>query len=203
MVLREAWNPQSMAVLTIATISAREVYMAQSQRGPAGAQRAADTATERAVEEAEKTAERGVQEVKAATEFGAKETEKAAERGVEAQQIERVEETGREAARQASETSAAAFRGAARTGFALADATEEIVEVWTHYAEDMMRNTSQASQALSRSYNIFDVMEVQIALVHDNMRSFLDQSAKLALTASRMATCPFEAVRELSADQAR
>ena len=131
--------------------------MAQSQRGPAGAQRAADTATERAVEEAEKTAERGVQEVKAATEFGAKETEKAAERGVEAQQIERVEETGREAARQASETSAVAFRGAARTGLALADATEEIVEVWTHYAEDVVRNTSQASQALLRSRSIPEI----------------------------------------------
>ena len=119
------------------------------------------------------------------------------------QQTEGVEEIGWEGARRANETSAAAFRGAARTGFALADATEEIVEVWTHYAEDMMRNTSQASQALSRSYNIFDVMEVQIALVHDNMRSFLDQSAKLVLTTSRMATCPFEVVREVSAEPAR
>jgi hypothetical protein len=45
------------------------------------------------------------------------------------------------------------------------------------------------------------MMQVQIALVHDNMRSFLDQSAKLALTASRMATRPFEVSKEVSAEQ--
>jgi hypothetical protein len=84
---------------------------------------------------------------------------------------------------------------------ALADATEEIVEVWTHYAENVMRNTSQATQALSRSYNIFDVMQVQIAFVHDIMRSFLDQSVKVADTASRMVTRPFEVIREVNAEK--
>jgi hypothetical protein len=163
-----------------------------------------ERATERWVEEAEKTTEGRAEEAEKATERGIEETERAAERGVEALrwQTERAEQTGREAARQASATPAAAFLGATRTGFALADATEEIVEVWTHYAEDVMRNTSQASQALSRSYNIFDIMQVQIALVHDNMRSFLDQSAKLVATASRMVTQPLEVVREISSQQA-
>jgi hypothetical protein len=90
---------------------------------------------------------------------------------------------------------------ATRTGLALADATEEIVQVWAHYTEDLVRNTAQASQALSRSYNIFDVMQAAIAFAHDNMRSFLDRSAKLAGTASRMATRPFEVLKEVSAER--
>ena len=199
--------------------------MAQSRRYSTPAQRGAEratehvageaeTATERTAEQAENTTERGIEEVEKATEQGAEVAEKATERSVEEteravarrvealrQQTERIEETGREAARQAIETSAAAFGGAARTGLALADATEEVVEVWAHYAEDVMRNTSQASRALSRSCNIFDMMQVQIALVHDNMRSFLDQSAKLADAASRMMTHPFEVFREVRAEQ--
>src|SRR5215469_10314971 len=165
--------------------------MAQSRRYSTPAQREAERATEHVAGDAE-----------TATEPSVEETERAVARRVEAlrQQTERIEETRREAARQASETSAATFRGAARTGLALADATEEVVEVWAHYAEDVVRNTSQASQALSRSCNIFDVMQVQIALVHDNMRSFLDQSVKLADAASRMMTHPFEVFREVRAE---
>jgi hypothetical protein len=177
--------------------------VAESRREAGRAQRQADTAAEHVAGEAERATEHGAQEAEKATERGIEETERATERGVEAlsQQTERVKQTGREAARQVSEISAPAFRGAARTGLALADTTQQIVEVWAHYAEDVMRNTSQAAQALSRSYNIFDIMQVQIALVHDNMRSFLDQSAELADTAGRMATRPFEVVREASAAQ--
>ena len=221
-----ARNLDLTLVLTIATASAREVNMAESRRYSTRAQRQpertaergiddAETATERAAEQAEKTTERGIEEVEKATQQGAEVAEKATERSVEEteraiarrvealrQQTERIEETGREAARQAIETSAAAFGGAARTSLALADATEEVVEVWAHYAEDVVRNTSQASQALARSCNIFDVMQVQITLVHDNTRSFLDQSTKLADTASRMMTRPFEVFREVRAGQA-
>jgi hypothetical protein len=165
---------------------------------------AAETAAERGSTEAGATTEREVEETRTATKRAIEETERAVAYRVEVvrQRAARVEETGREAARQAIETSAAVFRGAAHTGLALADATEEIVEVWTHYAEDLMRNTSQASQALSRSCNIFDVMQVQIALVHDSMRSFLDQSAKLADTTSRLVTRPFEVLREERTEQA-
>src|SRR5215469_3706854 len=182
---------------------AREANMAQSRRYSTPAQRGAERATEHVAGEAETATERTAEQAEKATERSVEETERAVARRVEAlrQQTERIEETGREAARQAIETSAAAFGGAARTSLALADATEEVVEVWAHYAEDVMRNTSQASRALSRSCNIFDMMQVQIALVHDNMRSFLDQSAKLADAASRMMTHPFEAFREVRAEQ--
>src|SRR5215831_12161003 len=185
-----------MAVLTNATVS-REVDMAESRRESARPQREAETAAERGVEEAQKikehgakeaetTTERGSKETETATEQGIKETERVVERGVEALrwQTERVEE----GARRASKTSAAAVRGAARTGLALADTTEQIVEVWTHYAEDVMRNTSQASRALLRCRSIPEMMQAQVAFVHDNLQSFLDHSAKLADTAARMAT---------------
>jgi hypothetical protein len=205
-----------MAGLTKKTTSAREVDMAESRRDSTRAQREAETATERAVEEAEKATERVVEDAEKTTERGAKEaekaiersieeTERAAERGVEAlsRQLERVEEIGLAGARQASKTSAVAFRGAARTSWALADATEEIVEVWAHYAEDVMRNTSQASQALLRSRSIPEVVQAQAALVRDNLQSFLDHSAKLAETAGRIATRPLEVIREVSAEQAQ
>jgi Phasin protein len=122
-----------------------------------------------------------------ATERGVEETERAAERGVEAlrRQTVRVEEIGREGMRQANKASAAAFAGVARTGSTLTDVTQEIVGTWARYAQDVMRNTSEASQALSRSRTISAMMQVQIALMRDNIHSFLDQSAKLADTASR------------------
>ena len=118
------------------------------------------------------------------------------------QQTEGVEEIGWEGARRANETSAAAFRGAARTGLALADATEDIVHVWTNYAEDVMRNSSQASRALLRSRSVSEMVQVQVALVRDNMQSFFDHSSKLVDTAGRMATRPFKVLREVTAEQA-
>jgi phasin protein len=179
--------------LTKNTASAREVDMAESRRDSTHVQREAEKATEGGAQEAEKATERGVREM-----------ERATERGVELlkQQTERVEEMGREGTRRASETSAAAFREAARTGSALADAAEEIAGAWARYTEDVMRNTSQASQALLRSRSISEMLQVQVTLVHDNMRSFLDQSARVADTASRMVMRPFEVTREVSTEQA-
>jgi hypothetical protein len=177
--------------------------MAESRRDSTRAQKEAEKATEGVVEEAKTAIERGAKEAEAATERGVRETEKATERGVEAlrQQTERVGEIGREGARQASKTSAAAFRGATRTGLALADATEEIAGAWARYAEDVMRNTSEASRALLRSRTVSEMVQVQVAFVHDNMQSFLDQSARLTETGSRIVTRPFEVLREVSAEQ--
>jgi hypothetical protein len=84
----------------------------------------------------------------------------------------------------------------------LADATEEIVGAWARYTEDVMRNTSQASRALLRSRTIPEMMQVRSPLVRDNMQSLLDQSAKVADTASRMVTRPFELLREVNSEQA-
>ena len=177
--------------------------MAESRRDPTRAQKEAEKATEGVVEEAKTATEHGAKEAEAATERGVRETEEATERGVEAlrQQTERVGEIGREGARQASKTSAAAFRGATRTGLALADATEEIAGAWARYGEDVMRNTSEASRALLRSRTMSEMMQAQVAFVHDTMQSFLDQSARLTDTASRIVTRPFEVLRKVSAER--
>jgi predicted RNase H-like HicB family nuclease len=118
-------------------------------------------------------------ETERATERGARETERATQRGVEAlrQQTECVAETVHEGARRASETSAAAFSGAARAGSTLADATQEIVGALTGYVEDVIRNTSQAREALLSSRSMSEMMQVQANLVRDNLQSFLDQNA--------------------------
>jgi transposase len=188
--------------------------MAESRRDSTRAQKEAEKATKGVVEEAEKATEGVVEEAKTATERGAKEAEAATERGVREmekaaegvvealrQQTERVGEIGREGARQASKTSAAAFHGATRTGLALADATEEIAGAWARYGEDVMRNTSEASRALLRSRTMSEMMQAQVAFVHDNMQSFLDHSARLTETASRIVTRPLEVLREVSAEQ--
>ena len=59
-----------------------------------------------------------------------------------------------------------------------------------------MRNTSEASRALLRSRTVSEMVQVQVAFVHDNMQSFLDQSARLTETGSRIVTRPFEVLRE-------
>jgi hypothetical protein len=143
-------------------------------------------------------------ETETAIEHTVKGTESTIQRGVEAlgQQSERVEETGREAERQASRASGAALGGVARTGSTLVDATKEIIGAWASYVADVMRNTSQASEALLRSRTIPEIMQAQVALMRDNVQSFLDQSAKLAETTSRIATRPFEALKEESAERA-
>jgi len=177
--------------------------MAESRREAGRAQRQADAAAERAGEAEKVTEGVAAQQAQRATESGVEETERAAERGLEAlkQQTQGVDETGREAERQASETSARMFGGAAHTGLALTDTTEEIVKVWMHYAEDVMHNASQASEALSRSRTIPEMIQVQVRLLYDNMQSFFDHSAKIADTATRIVTRPIEALREESAEQ--
>jgi hypothetical protein len=166
--------------------------MAQSRHEPNHAQ----TQTERATEHAATETER-------ATERGAREAERATERGVEAlrQQTERVAETVHEGARRASETSAAAFSGAGRAGSTLAQATQEIVGAWTGYVEDVIRNTSQAREALVRSRSMSEMMRVQANLVRDNLQSFLNQNAKLADSASRVAIRPLEILRDITAER--
>jgi hypothetical protein len=40
------------------------------------------------------------------------------------------------------------------------------------------------------------MVQVQVAFVHDNMQSFLDQSARLTETGSRIVTRPFEVLKK-------
>ncbi len=111
-------------------------------------------------------------------------------------QTERVVEVGSEQMRKATEASAAAASGNLRAGSAVASDAQEITAAWARYAEEVMRHTSEASQALLRARTFAEMLEVQAKLLRDNMQSFVDQSARIAETASRMATRPFNALKE-------
>jgi hypothetical protein len=120
------------------------------------------------------------------------------------QQAERLVGLGQQGMQQATEASAAAARGVLQSGSALGDSAQEITAAWARYAEQVMRHTSEASQALFRARTLNELLEVQTKLLRDNMQAFLDQSIKIAETASRMATRPLEALnKEAGGEQNR
>jgi hypothetical protein len=118
-------------------------------------------------------------------------------------QTERLAEIGGERMQQATAASATAASGTLHSGSAIASDAQEITAAWTRYAEEVMRHTSEASQALLRARTFSEMLEVQAKLLRDNMQSFVDQSAKIAETASRMATRPFDALKEASGGRTR
>jgi Phasin protein len=91
---------------------------------------------------------------------------------------------------------------ALRAGVAIARDTREIATAWSRYHQDVMRHTSEASLALLRSGTFKEILEVQAKLLRGTTRSFHDQMVKIAETASRMATRPYHALKEASAEQA-
>jgi hypothetical protein len=66
-----------------------------------------------------------------------------------------------------------------------------------------MRHTSEASQALLRARTFNEMLEVQAKLMRDNMQAFLDQSVRIAESASRLTTRPLEAMKEASSERLR
>jgi hypothetical protein len=122
---------------------------------------------------------------------------------VDQRQTERVVEIGSEQMQQAAEASAAAASGTLRAGSAVASGAQEITAAWARYAEEVMRHTSEASQALLRARTFTEMLEVQAKLLRDNMQSFVDQSARIAEAAGRMASRPFDALKEASGDRTR
>jgi hypothetical protein len=65
-----------------------------------------------------------------------------------------------------------------------------------------MRHTSEASLALLRAGTFEEMLGVQAKLLHGTTQSFTDQMVKIAETASRMATRPYIAPKEATAEQA-
>ena len=102
---------------------------------------------------------------------------------------------------QATEATAAAASGALRSGSAVAGDAQEITAAWARYAEEVMRHTSEASQALLRARTFTEMLEVQAKLLRDNMQSFVNQSGRIAEAAGRMATRPFGDLKEASGDK--
>jgi hypothetical protein len=119
------------------------------------------------------------------------------------QQFERLSEIGREGMRQAADTLTAGAGEAAHSNAAMVECAQEITSAWSRYAENVMRQTSEASRALLRARTFSEMLEVQAKLLRDNMQAFLDQSVTIAEAASRMAARPFEALREVNSDQVR
>ena len=65
---------------------------------------------------------------------------------------------------------------------------------WARYAEEIMRQTSEASRALLNCRSFGEMLEVQAQLLRGNLQTFLDQSGKIAYIAGRMAARPLEAL---------
>jgi len=118
-------------------------------------------------------------------------------------QAERLAEVGQQGVRQATDASTAAASAAQRSGSALAECTQVITAAWARYAEQVMRHTSEASQALLRARTFTEILEVQAKLLRENMQAFLDQSVKIAESASRMATRPLEELKAASTERSR
>jgi hypothetical protein len=64
------------------------------------------------------------------------------------QTTDRLTEQARESMRQWSATSAVGADTVLRTGLSLADGAHEIASAWARYAEEVMRQTSEASRVL-------------------------------------------------------
>ena len=118
-------------------------------------------------------------------------------------QAERLAELGLQGLRQTADASTAAAGAAQRSGSAVAECTQEIAAAWARYAEEVMRHTSEASQALLRARTFTEILEVQAKLWRENMQAFLDQSVRIAESASRMATRPLEELRTASIERPR
>ena len=123
--------------------------------------------------------------------------------GAARQPEERLVEFGAERMRQAAEASTTAASGILNSGSAVAGSAQEITAAWARYAEEVMRHTSEASQALLRARSFTEMLEVQAKLLRNNMQAFLDQTVTIAEAASRMATGPFEALKNTGTDEAR
>ncbi len=108
----------------------------------------------------------------------------------------------REGSRRAAATSTAGAEAAIRTGSSLAEEMRDITRAWTRYAEEVMRQTSEASRALIGCQSLSEMFEIQSRLLRGNVNAFLDQSSEIAEIAGRMATRPFQALKQASEAQA-
>lgn len=143
-------------------------------------------------------------EAKSRDQTAAEQTKSAAEAMVRTsgdvarQTTERATEQAREGMRQATAASAAGADAAMRTGSSLAEGVQDITTAWAHYAEEVMRQTSEASRALIGCRSLTEMFEVQSTLLRGNLQAFLDQSTRIAEIAGRMTTRPFEAWKQAS-----
>jgi hypothetical protein len=109
---------------------------------------------------------------------------------------ERLTGSVHEGLRQASAATSASAEAAIRTGSSLAEGMQEVTNAWTHYAEEVMRQTTEASWALIGCPSLSEMFEIQTKLLRGNLQAFLDQSGRIVEIAGRMATRPFEGLKQ-------
>ena len=85
-----------------------------------------------------------------------------------------------------------------RTGSSLAEEMRDIPRAWARYAEEVIRQSLEASRALIGCQSLSEMFEIQSRLLRGNMHAFLDQSSEIA---GRMATRPFQALKQASEAQ--
>lgn len=107
-----------------------------------------------------------------------------------------VREETRQTAQTAAQTVESGAKAALRSSVTVAEGVGEIAAIWTHYAEEVMRHSAQAGQALLRCRSWNEIVAVQTGLLRDNAQAFFDQSVKLAEIGSRLARSPFAAPSE-------
>lgn len=125
-------------------------------------------------------AERANEGAAAIAEAAARETEMASARA-------------RQGMRQATATAEAGVQTAAQSTTSVAEGVRDIAQSWARYAENVMRHSTEASQALLHCRSWSELLEIQAGLLRSNMQAFLEQSAKVTEIGSRMASRPFDA----------
>jgi hypothetical protein len=167
----------------------------------------AQTGTEVGMAEPRQARPQATKEAERGTDNNRRETGDDRDRGGGSQaaqgQAERLAALGRQGVQQAADASIATAGAAHRSGSAVAECTQEITAAWARYAEEVMRHTSEASQALLRARTFTELLEVQANLLRENMQAFLDQSVRIAESASRMATRPLEELKAASTERPR
>ena len=119
------------------------------------------------------------------------------------EQGEQLASQAREGVRQATAATAAGADAALRSGSAMTQGVQDITTAWASYAQEVMRQTAEASRAMMSCRSLPEMLEVQARLLRGNLQAFLDQSTKIADIAGRIASRPFEAMRAGGGDQPR
>ena len=109
---------------------------------------------------------------------------------------ERLARQMREGGREAGAAAASGAAATLRSGADVAQGVQELTTAWARYAEEIMRQTSEASRALLNCRSFGEMLEVQAQLLRGNLQTFLDQSGKIADIAGRMAARPLQALSQ-------
>jgi len=119
------------------------------------------------------------------------------------QETEELAAQAQEGLRHAGAAAAAGGDATLRSGSALTQGVQDITIAWAHYAEEVVRQTADASRALMNCRSLPEMVEIQARLWRGNLQAFLDQSTRIAEIAGRISSRPFEAMKQAGAGQPR